>query len=85
MISIGGPVTWVGNRKATEPAKVVPIENLLIETDSPFLTPEPFCNKKNSPVFLEYIARKVAELRGISYEALTKATLDNGVRFYGIG
>jgi TatD DNase family protein len=85
MLSIAGPVTWAGNHKTADAAKAIPLDHLLIETDAPFLTPEPFRGQQNASPLLEYTARKVAELRGMTYEALAEATLTNGLRFYRIG
>jgi TatD DNase family protein len=84
MLSIAGSVTWEGNHKTAEAAKAIPLDYLLIETDAPFLTPEPFRGQKNSSPLIEYTARKVAELRGVAYEELAEATLQNGLRFYRI-
>jgi TatD DNase family protein len=66
-ISIAGPVTYKNNKKTVRVAAEVPIAHLLIETDSPYLTPEPNRGKPNEPVFVEFVARKIAEIRGIPY------------------
>jgi len=84
MISLGGPVTFKNARHSVEVAKEIPLDHLLIETDAPYLTPVPFRGKLNMPQYVEYTARKIAEIRGISYEELAKATLDNALRFYRI-
>jgi len=83
-ISVAGPVTYKNNKKTVRVAAEVPLDRLLIETDAPYLTPEPFRGRQNEPVNVEYVARKVAELRGISYEELADATLANAKRFFGI-
>ena len=83
-ISIAGPVTYKNNKKTVRVAAGIPLANMLIETDSPYLTPEPFRGKPNEPVYVEYVARKIAELRGISYEEVAGATLSNARRVFGI-
>ena len=84
MISLGGPVTYKNARHSAEVAANIPLENLLIETDAPYLTPVPYRGKLNKPQYVEFTARKIAELRGISYEELANATTQNACRFYGI-
>lgn len=84
MISLGGPVTFKNARHSVEVATNIPLENLLIETDAPYLTPVPHRGELNKPQYVEHTARKIAELRGISYEDLAKATLENACRFYRI-
>lgn len=83
-ISIAGPVTYKNNRKTVAAAAAVPIDFLLVETDSPYLTPEPLRGRRNSPVNVEYTARKVAEIKGMSYEEVAARTNRNACRFYGI-
>jgi TatD DNase family protein len=83
-ISVAGPVTFKNNAKTQEAATAVPLSRLLIETDSPYLTPAPHRGKPNMPPYVEFTARKIAELRGISYEELAAATTGNAKRFYGI-
>ncbi|MCL1808185.1 MAG: TatD family hydrolase [Clostridiales bacterium] len=83
-ISIAGPVTYKNARVSAEVVKAVPLERLLVETDAPYLAPEPMRGKRNKAPFVEYTARKVAELKGLSYEEVAKATCENAIRFYGI-
>ena len=83
-ISIAGPVTYKNNRKTVEVVKEVPLERLLIETDSPYLTPEPNRGKPNCPSNVKYTAMKIAEIKGISFEEVADATYDNACRFYSI-
>jgi len=85
MISVAGPVTYKNNKKTVRVAAEVPLDHLLIETDAPYLTPEPFRGKRNEPANVEYVARKIAEVRDLSYEELAAATLANAKRFFGIG
>lgn len=83
-ISVAGPVTYKNNRKTVAMVEAVPIEKLLVETDAPYLTPVPFRGKRNTPLFVEYTARKVAEIKEMSFEDVAEITRDNAKRFYGI-
>lgn len=83
-ISIAGPITYKNARKTIEVVEAVPIEHLLIETDSPYLTPEPFRGKRNMPPYVEYTARKIAEIKGISYEETAEITCRNAKSFFNI-
>jgi len=83
-ISVAGPVTYKNNKKTVRVASETPLAHLLIETDSPYLTPEPQRGRPNEPANVEYVARKVAELRGISYEEVAAATYANAKRFFAL-
>lgn len=83
-ISICGPVTFKNNKKTIKVVEAVPIEYLLVETDTPYLTPVPFRGKPNKPCYVKYTAMKVAEIKGLSYEEVAKKTCDNALHFYGI-
>ncbi len=83
-LSIAGPVTYRNNRKTVGVVEEIPLDFLLVETDSPFLAPEPFRGKRNTPLMVEYTAGKVAEIKGISLEETAAATKANARRFYGI-
>lgn len=83
-LSIAGPVTFSNARKLAEVVEEVPLEYLLIETDSPYLTPAPFRGKPNTSLNVKYVAKKVAEIKGISYEETAKQTKDNAMSFFGI-
>lgn len=69
-ISVAGPVTFLNAKRLQAIARELPLNRLLIETDSPFLSPHPFRGKPNSPARLALIARKVAELKGLELEEL---------------
>ena len=62
--------------------KFVPLDRLLIETDSPFLAPTPFRGKINEPAFVAYVAEKVAEVKGIDVETIAEATSNNFFRLF---
>lgn len=81
-ISLGGPVTFKNAKKPKEVAKAVPIEKLLIETDSPYLTPEPYRGKRNTPVYVKFVAKKIAELREMPYEEVCRITAENAIKLF---
>lgn len=81
-IALGGVVTFKNAKKMKEVAKVVPLEKLLVETDSPYLTPEPYRGKRNEPAYVKYAAQEIANIRGISFEELAKATTENAMRVF---
>lgn len=83
-ISIAGQVTFKNAPKVKEVAKMVPADRLFIETDSPYLTPEPHRGARNNSANVKFTCAKIAELKGISAEKLAKVTLENGKKFYGI-
>ena len=83
-ISLAGPVTFRNASKLLDVARLVPDDRLLIETDSPYLAPEPVRGRRNDPRNVAHVARRVAELRGVSYEALCALTRENGMRLFGI-
>jgi len=83
-ISIAGPITYNNARKSIEVVADIPIEYLLIETDAPYLTPEPLRGKRNKSEYVEYVAKKIAEIRGMTYQEVAKITCENAKRFYNI-
>lgn len=83
-ISICGPVTFKNNRRTKEVVSAIPIEFLLIETDAPYLAPEPFRGKPNKAPYVRYTAEKIAEIKGLTYEEVAAATLENGKTFFNI-
>ncbi len=84
-ISMAGPVTFKNAKKPGDIAKEIPDDYLLIETDAPYLTPEPFRGKRNEPSYLVHIAKTIAELRGISIEDIARITTLNAKRLFSIG
>ena len=83
-IALGGPVTFKNARVVREVAEAVPLDKLLLETDCPYLTPEPYRGKRNEPVYVKYVAEKIAEVKGVTYEQLVKATNANAKKLFGI-
>jgi len=83
-LSVAGPVTYKNNKKTVRMVEEIPIDFLLVETDSPYLSPVPMRGKPNTPPNVEYTARKVAEIKGLSFEEVAAKTRENAMRFYGI-
>ena len=81
-ISVPGSITFKNAEGLRGVVKRIPIESLIIETDAPFLTPEPFRGKRNEPSYVRYTAEKVAELKKISFEKVAEATTANAMRVY---
>jgi len=84
-ISFAGPVTFKKALSLKEVAKFVPDDLLLIETDAPYLAPEPLRGKRNEPTFMVHTARHIAKLRGITFEDIDRITTLNAKRLFGIG
>ncbi len=84
-LGFDGPVTYKNSRRAAEVLSVTPPERILLETDSPYLPPEPFRGKRNDSAKLEYIARRVAEIKGMGTEELARVTSENARRLFGLG
>ncbi len=82
MISFSGIVTFKNGRELLEIARDVPLDRLLVETDAPFLAPVPRRGKPNQPAFVRHTAEAIAEVRGITLEALARATWENGSRMF---
>lgn len=83
-ISFTGVLTYPNARKAIEAADVIPLDRLMVETDSPYMAPVPFRGRRNWSGYVEHTARRLAEVKGISYEACCRITLENGLRFFRI-
>lgn len=83
-ISFAGPVTFKNSKNANEIIEMVPNDKILIETDSPYLTPEPYRGKRNDPRNVKYIAKKISEVKGISEEEVGKVTMENAKKIYKI-
>ncbi len=83
-ISIAGPVTYRNAKRNIKVVEAVPLDFLLIETDAPYLTPEPHRGKPNKSPYVEYTAKKVAEIKGITFEEAAEITMRNGKHFFNI-
>lgn len=83
-ISVAGPVTYKNNRKTVAVVAEVPMDFLLVETDSPYLSPEPLRGRRNMSPNVKYTAQKVAEIKDLTLEEVAAKTKENAMRFYGI-
>ena len=81
-ISIAGPVTFKNAKKLIEVVQYVPLDRLLIETDCPYLSPEPMRGKRNNPSNLNFIIEKIAVIKGISPQEVADATMENAKRIF---
>lgn len=84
LIGVGGVVTFKNARKLKEVVEAVPIEHIVLETDCPYLAPVPYRGKRNSSLYLPYVAEAIAELKGMTVEEVIQITTENARRFYGI-
>ena len=84
MVSFTGVLTYKNARRALDAAEAVPLDRLMIETDSPYMAPVPHRGKRNDSGYLIHICEKLAEIKGISPEECARITLENGKRFFHI-
>lgn len=83
-LGIGGVLTFKNAKKLVEVVENISLDKLIIETDCPYMAPTPYRGKRNEPVYVEYVARKIAEIKGISYEEVVEVTNRNTRRAYGM-
>ncbi len=81
-ISVSGIATFKKSEELRETLRAVPLERLLVETDAPYLAPMPYRGKRNEPAYVANTAAVLAELKGVSAEALARATTDNFFRLF---
>lgn len=83
-LGIGGVLTFKNAKKLVEVVEKIPLDKLILETDCPYMAPTPFRGKRNEPIYVEYVARKIAEIKGITYEEVAEATNRNTRKAYGM-
>ena len=83
-LGFDGPVTYKNARKALEVLELVPPERILVETDSPYMSPVPLRGKRNDSSNLVYIIQKIAEIKGMTPQEVERITWENGKRLFGI-
>ena len=81
-LGFDGPITYKNAAKAPEVAAVTPLDRIVVETDSPYLTPVPFRGKRNDSRYLPYVIEKLAAWKGVTPEELTRITWENGLRLF---
>jgi len=83
-LGFDGPITFKNNKKTPEVCLNTPIDRIVIETDSPYLTPAPNRGQRNEPEFVPFVAEKIVEIKGLTIEEIMNITYDNGNRLYEI-
>ena len=84
-LGFDGPITYKNARKAIEVLEFCPLDKIVIETDSPYLTPVPNRGKRNDSRQLEFVVNKIAEIKGINADEVENITFENGKKLFGIG
>ena len=84
MLGIGGVLTFMNGKKLKEVVEYAPLDQLVLETDCPYLSPEPFRGKRNHSGNIKYVAEKLAEIKNISVEEVIRVTRENAYRVYKI-
>ena len=85
MISVTGNVTFETARRVPEVVAAVPLDRLMLETDAPYQTPEPFRGQRNSSLYLYRVAEAIAQIKGVSVEEVAAVTYQNAMKFFNIG
>jgi len=83
-IALGGPLTFTNARRLVEVARQLPLDRLLLETDCPYLTPEPFRGRRNEPAYVRYVAERLAQIRAQPVEVVARATTQNALALFGL-
>ncbi len=83
-IGIGGVSTFKNAKNIVDVIKYIPLEYIILETDSPYLTPEPYRGKRNEPMYIPIIAKRVADIKGLDIKGIERTTTDNARRLFDI-
>lgn len=81
-IGIGGVVTFANSKKLREVVADIPLDRLVLETDSPYLTPVPYRGKRNSALYIPFIAEEIAKIKAVSVDEVYNVTFENGKKLY---
>ena len=83
-IGVGGVLTFKNGRVLKEVAADIPLQRIMLETDAPYLSPEPFRGKLNHSALIIYVARTLAEIKGVSVDEVLRVTRENAERLFNI-
>lgn len=83
-IGLGGVVTFKNARKTVEVARMIPLDRLLLETDAPYMSPEPFRGRRNDSTKIRFVAERIADIRGMTTDAILDITANNARQLFGI-
>lgn len=83
-MSFGGSITFKNAKGLLDVVKYIPLDRIFLETDSPYLTPQPFRGKRNSPIYVKLVAKKLSELKNISINEIYSQTFSNATNFFDI-
>jgi TatD DNase family protein len=83
-LGIGGTLTFKNAKKSVQVVEEIPLEKIVLETDSPYLAPAPYRGERNEPIYVQKVAKKIAEIKGISEEEVIKITTENAKKLYRI-
>ena len=84
MFGIGGVVTFKNAKKLNEVVDMLPLDHILLETDCPYMAPDPFRGKRNNSGYLTYVAEKIAQIKGLDVKQVYDTTWDNACRFFSM-
>ncbi len=83
-IAFGGSLTFKNSIRPKEVAKYVPLDRIVLETDSPYLTPSPQRGRRNDSRYMHFVAQMIADIKGITYDEVARATYENGKKLFNI-
>lgn len=83
-ISFSGVVTFKNAGELPGIARAIPLDRILVETDCPYLTPDPYRGQRNEMIYVRYVIQKIADIRGVSFEEIERATEENTKRLFGL-
>lgn len=83
-ISVSGPVTYRSAENLRDIIKIAPLDRILIETDCPYLTPEPFRGQRNEPMYVKFVAEEIAKIKRMKFEDVAEITTQNALKLFNI-